>query len=1492
MSNHFNVRGQYQDHYYLDKVWMTIPGLDMNGQSKFFPGYMPGEAGFTLKYTRGNLGRTSFSFPGSIFTAGVPGGGGYSYNQNNNIWYIQGAFGGITYTREEWITFDGSPYLASSWTTTTIYDLEVYFEGATLTQEGYITGNQTISTQILLGGTDVGLYGYGPDLYTPKYIFANRKESHTLAQGAAGGGQGVERYFGMYSTPLGDNFDWVGFDSYSPDIPNWVNPDQRENAGFDYTSSHFEAVHQHSGAIYGAVHRPVIYWGYKRAEMQTLVGGWTNYNPVNGTSSWTTGQNCVVTRTFPYGTGGGIVGNPNNGWWHCWMTAASQVATCECWPNFWCQVIHFPASPHRLPNRTPPLPTGPSPGPGSSNTTASQLSCGECGPCSVTSKPYLVGRTNNLGGNTSGTLTHIDSDDQGGHAQDVWGDGTYIYLANHLAGLLSYSADVSGNLTHIDTVTTPGCSAIGVWGDGTYIYSAWHNCGIRSYSVDGSGNLTFIDSDDQGDDARAIWGDGTFIYLAYGHVTYSDPPYIGGIRSYSVDGSGNLTHIDSDDQGEYAYGVWGDGNFIYVVNNTGICSYSVDGSGNLTHIDSLDATYPSGVWGDGNFIYVSDLLAGLHSYSVDVSGNLTHIDTIGGELYAAGYRTIDVWGDGTYIYVAHAELGIRSYSVDGSGNLTHIDSHDQGDLAVSIWGDDNFIYLASYTGGLLSYRNNNWRGVPSTVKLCSTTVYPVSSETCAVSIYIYAPIKQEEYRVGQIVFWAGIDSDGAIVSLSDPRYTDYVNDTVISENIVTVPTSLKEVTPGPVANQFNTYDIRPSGVSRTDSDLVNLRNEMKNPSVNHANELKMWHLKERIGTLEFNPVTQKFKNIQMQSYQFTTLSRTLTAANYDESDYSMLYCPSDGRKAYRPLEREDGPGSGILTHIDTDYQEWGTINGVWGDGNFTYTTNLSDGLHSYTVAGSGYFTHLDRDRPVAGMATGVWGDGTYIYVTDDTLGLHSYSVDGSGNLTRLDTIDPSGDAKAVWGDGTYIYLANGTGGLHSLSANGSGILTHIDSDDQGDDAVSVWGDGTYIYLANGTGGLHSYSVNGSGILTNIDSDDQGDDARHVWGDGTYIYLANGAGGLHSYSVNGSGILTHIDSDDQGDVATGVWGDGIFIYLANDTGGLHSYSVNGSGILTHIHSDDQGGNAVKVWGDGNYVYVASTSALSYSVAGSQYIGWANQGSGYPADSDLCYEVEWRTVSPTLTGYGHLRSKPVPGGLNRLPRYIRTTNTRPPTGHYNSYDQGQGKIVIDRELVRPRDRLPVAGGTRALNHRDHQVRRYDLYSTQNQPMYRPNRGYVFRRSARQQLAVLGNAYNITRMMYPATNTHTVTADRLVYEYNERAWDIADFAHFTALSAVEFAKFLNATDGFSTISPLSSPNPMLQLIGLCTYQGSPTAANGAFYCAAIARGNVPTWCHVVTGIGRPYVAAISPDLPQLGPFENFVVCTTGCNLVLPYITYRADD
>ncbi len=292
---------------------------------------------------------------------------------------------------------------------------------------------------------------------------------------------------------------------------------------------------------------------------------------------------------------------------------------------------------------------------------------------------------------SGGTLTHVSNDDQGDQAEDVWDDGTWIYLANSSGGIHVFSVSDLGVLTHVDS-DDQGGAATGVFGDGTFIFLANGSRGLEVYSVDGAGTLTHVDNDDQGGTATGVWCDGSFIYLANGSR---------GLEVYSVDGGGILTHVDNDDQGGDATDVWGDGSFIYLANQSrGIESYSVDGAGTLTHIDndSQGGGWGLGVFGDGTFIYLANFTNGIEVYSVDGGGNFTHIDNDD-----QGGRAMGVWADASFIYLANDSRGLDVYTVDGSGILTHVANDFQASTALDVWGDGTWVYLANSLNGVDVY---------------------------------------------------------------------------------------------------------------------------------------------------------------------------------------------------------------------------------------------------------------------------------------------------------------------------------------------------------------------------------------------------------------------------------------------------------------------------------------------------------------------------------------------------------------------------------------------------------------------------------------------------------------------------------------------------------------------------------------------------------------------------------------------------------------------
>ena len=202
--------------------------------------------------------------------------------------------------------------------------------------------------------------------------------------------------------------------------------------------------------------------------------------------------------------------------------------------------------------------------------------------------------------------------------------------------------------------------------------------------------LTFIDSHDPGGSSRRVASDGNFIYVAN---------FNNGLLSYSINGSGHLTFIDSDNiNSTDNFGVWSDADFTYIGKLDGVYSYSVNSSGHLTFVDYFfSLTNVIDLWKDNNFLYAAQGGTGLHSYSIDNNGVFTHIDSI--DVSASGIGATGIFGGSTYLYLADGSEGLFTLTVNASGHFSSIiDSYDPGPIVSEVWGNDDFIYLAYVDG--------------------------------------------------------------------------------------------------------------------------------------------------------------------------------------------------------------------------------------------------------------------------------------------------------------------------------------------------------------------------------------------------------------------------------------------------------------------------------------------------------------------------------------------------------------------------------------------------------------------------------------------------------------------------------------------------------------------------------------------------------------------------------------------------------------------------
>lgn len=265
----------------------------------------------------------------------------------------------------------------------------------------------------------------------------------------------------------------------------------------------------------------------------------------------------------------------------------------------------------------------------------------------------------------SGNLTAIDTDTQGGNYSYLASNGTYVVVAQTNFGLLSYAVDGGGNLTFIDEATDPSDTRSVIWRSPHFISGAGN--GIFVHTLDGSGFFSLVNSGNPGGPApgkpyHVAW-DGNFLYSA----SFADGGAGGGLRSYSVDGAGNISFIDFDNLfdpfiGNFSY--WdchSDGTFILcAIGSSGVLVYQVDGSGNLTYKSQKSGLgFCNQVTKHNDFWVVSTLANGMYSFSLDEgTGALTQKDNepIGQVRKVTSY-------DETFLLVPNNGTGFKTYEL-------------------------------------------------------------------------------------------------------------------------------------------------------------------------------------------------------------------------------------------------------------------------------------------------------------------------------------------------------------------------------------------------------------------------------------------------------------------------------------------------------------------------------------------------------------------------------------------------------------------------------------------------------------------------------------------------------------------------------------------------------------------------------------------------------------------------------------------------------------
>ncbi len=327
-----------------------------------------------------------------------------------------------------------------------------------------------------------------------------------------------------------------------------------------------------------------------------------------------------------------------------------------------------------------------------------------------------------------------------GNPYRVWGDGTYLYVAdssNTIRRIVTATGEVTtlagqqfvaGFADGIGTAATFNLP-LGMWGDGKYLYIVDKNYAIirrlnlstlEVTTIAGQAgdyrNVNGIGTASRFVGPHDIWGDGSSLYVAdaYDHTirkinlaTMEVTTFAGLSANYgSSDGTGSAARFHNPQ------GLWGNRQYMYVGDTENAIVRRINlSTAEVTAIAGLANTtgtndgigsgarfmYPAGVWGDSTALFVSDSTGGVQTIrkvmlasnavttmAGSTNATLQSVDGIASD--ARFWGPYGMWGNGTEVFVGDSQAAsVRRMVLAPGPALTSISPSSGGQgAAVSV----------------------------------------------------------------------------------------------------------------------------------------------------------------------------------------------------------------------------------------------------------------------------------------------------------------------------------------------------------------------------------------------------------------------------------------------------------------------------------------------------------------------------------------------------------------------------------------------------------------------------------------------------------------------------------------------------------------------------------------------------------------------------------------------------------------------------------------
>jgi hypothetical protein len=754
-------------------------------------------------------------------------------------------------------------------------------------------------------------------------------------------------------------------------------------------------------------------------------------------------------------------------------------------------------------------------------------------------------------------------------ADAVWGDGTYLYVADYTGGIDAYKFN-STTLSYLASETThSNVGASSIWGDGSYIYVADLAGGLDAYSFNGTAFTYIATNTTNTTMAEKVWGDGTYIYVA---------DATGGIDAYTFNGTAFTFKATDTADITWAYAVWGDGTFIYVADaGGGLDVYSFNGT--AFTLKASDSTYSANqVWGDGTYIYT---IGGtrITAYTVHPTTGAITIKATNTTAINSGQS---IGGDQSNIYVVDNNgSGIQRLDVLTFDGTTFTKKTQATYTSISnVWADGSFVYTTNGSGGVAVYNRYLHCANPTNVR----------------GSLVYNP----DWRVLQVC-------DGLYWNAAGPQKRTF--------------------SPAVVFDGTNDYLLRGGDLTGSaDSKMVTGSFWFRNRVAGTGGMI--YCAIDTAGSCRFSiRVSSTFQLLGRGTGGGTLIVDASGGTSIMDTDWHHIMFSIDLSNTAKRYVYLDGALNSIpwTTYTDAviDFTRTEHSVGAFTNGNIKFDGDIDDlwiNLGAYMDLSDAANRAKFRDasgNPVDLGATGEkpTGSAPEVYLSSRGGGLAGFATNKgtgggftlTGALTEskaplaslacthlFPAFIPTSTAnspapKSIWGDGSYLYVADGSGGgLDVYSFNGTSFTFKATDTVHSTDARDVWGDGSYIYVANNSGGIVVYQFDGTNLTYKTSNSTNSTISYGVWGGGGYIYIADYSG-IDAYTFNGT-TLTFKGTKALTAGVYDVWADSNYVYVADYTSGIAVLTFNGTTFTTVASNGTNSTNSWSIRGDGSYIYV--------------------------------------------------------------------------------------------------------------------------------------------------------------------------------------------------------------------------------------------------------------------------------------------------------------